>query len=336
MTETFEIDQRVTVTVQTPAPTDLHIGQYGERYGGQYGEHRSAQIGSGTEVAELREYRPGDSVGRIDWKATARLNDPYVREFEAETTQDIALLVDARESLWVGPRGRSKLAYLREVALGFVTLAESASDPLSLTVLNDQGLHIQHTAAETVSQYHRIRWTLQNLTPEQSSPTPSPRTAPRGPAEASHLAQRLEGRTSSLGRTLRPYFAEPGSYIERLAEDPLFEAVRRSVDTNNRHSWTILFTDDTDPRRTIEAAKMAAKNDGVVTVFVTPSSFFTPQTQQTDQSMYDEYLDFEDFRRELDSIPQVAAYEVTPRERMQAVFAAGRTSSPQPLDGRDA
>lgn len=326
VTETFEIDEHVTVTVEPPAPSDIHVGQRGDRLGGQYGEHRSEMTGSGTEIAELREYRPGDSVGMIDWKATARLNDPYVREFEAETARHMTLLIDGRPSLWDGPRGRSKLAYLREVALGFVQMAETAADPLSLSVIEEQGLRIQHATAETTTHYQRVRWTLQNIAPEQSTTARSTATARRGPAEAGHIAQQLTGQTSAFATTLQPYFADPGSYIERLADDPLFGAVRRSTESGSQYDWTVLFTDDTDPRRTIEAAKMAARNDGVVTVFVTPSLLFTAN-QHPAQQLYDDYIDFEKFRSELDAIPRVTAYEVSPESQLRAVLAADRTQT---------
>ena len=36
------------------------------------GEHRTAAVGIGTELAQIRQWEPGDDVRRIDWNATAR------------------------------------------------------------------------------------------------------------------------------------------------------------------------------------------------------------------------------------------------------------------------
>jgi hypothetical protein len=328
-TETFGVDASVTVTVEPAAPTDVHVGQQGEQIAGQYGEHQAATTGSGVEVAELREYQPGDSVGKMDWKATARLNEPYVREFEAETARQLSLLVDARDPIWEGNRGRSKFAYLREVALGFIELAESAGDPLSLSIIDQKGIRFQRTDAETTTQYQQLRWTLQDLTAANTTLTETTDTAPRGPADAADIAQRLSTRNSAFATTLRPYVTDPGSYIERLADDALFAAVRQLADEQSRGGWTVLFTDDTHPNRVIEAAKIAAKNDNVVTVFITPSTLFSPRENQKQPSDYGTYVEFEAFRRDLDGIPGVTAYEVAPGDRVEAVLAAGRQRSTQ-------
>ena len=52
------------------------------------------QRGSGTDFKQLSEYRVGDSVRHIDWKATQRLGKPIVREFQDERDQCVMLLVD--------------------------------------------------------------------------------------------------------------------------------------------------------------------------------------------------------------------------------------------------
>ena len=53
------------------------------------------QRGEGTDFKQLAEYRHGDSVRHIDWKATQRLDKPIVREFQDERDQRVMLLVIA-------------------------------------------------------------------------------------------------------------------------------------------------------------------------------------------------------------------------------------------------
>ena len=43
------------------------------------GEHRSPGVGVGTELAQLREYQPGDDVRQLDAAASARTGAPHVR-----------------------------------------------------------------------------------------------------------------------------------------------------------------------------------------------------------------------------------------------------------------
>ena len=48
------------------------------------GEYVSAFKGRGMEFSEVREYQPGDDVRLIDWNVTARMNQPFIKEFKEE------------------------------------------------------------------------------------------------------------------------------------------------------------------------------------------------------------------------------------------------------------
>ncbi len=50
--------------------------------------------GQGREFERLREYRYGDEIRQIDWKATARQRQLITREFNVERNQNIVLMVD--------------------------------------------------------------------------------------------------------------------------------------------------------------------------------------------------------------------------------------------------
>jgi uncharacterized protein (DUF58 family) len=72
------------------------------RYAWLAGDRRLAEIGiktyrrrgEGTDFKQLAEYRVGDSVRQIDWKATLRFGKPIVREFQDARDQCVMLLVD--------------------------------------------------------------------------------------------------------------------------------------------------------------------------------------------------------------------------------------------------
>jgi uncharacterized protein (DUF58 family) len=72
------------------------------RYAWLAGDRRLAEIGiktypqrgAGTDFKQLAEYRPGDAVRHIDWKATQRYGKPVVREFQDERDQNVLLLLD--------------------------------------------------------------------------------------------------------------------------------------------------------------------------------------------------------------------------------------------------
>jgi len=53
--------------------------------------------GSGTDFWGVREYQPGDSLRRLDWRLAARHpRQLFTKEFEQEEIADIGLIVDAR------------------------------------------------------------------------------------------------------------------------------------------------------------------------------------------------------------------------------------------------
>ena len=55
--------------------------------------------GSGTNFFGVREYHPGDSLRRLDWRLTARHPRKFfTKEFEQEEIAEIGLLLDARQS----------------------------------------------------------------------------------------------------------------------------------------------------------------------------------------------------------------------------------------------
>lgn len=54
----------------------------------------ASNVGDSFEYAGNREYREGDSARNIDWRATARLNRPIVREYREEYFLRVAVVLD--------------------------------------------------------------------------------------------------------------------------------------------------------------------------------------------------------------------------------------------------
>lgn len=80
---------------------------------------------SGIEFSNLRQYTSGDDASRIDWKASARSSDLYVKEFDEEMDLDVFILVDVSDSMTFGTAERLKSEY---VGLLSSTLAWSSVD----------------------------------------------------------------------------------------------------------------------------------------------------------------------------------------------------------------
>jgi uncharacterized protein (DUF58 family) len=84
------------------------------------GDWRTLWRGGGVDLAELREYQLHDDVRHIDWNVTARLQQPYVRQFSEDRDLTAWFLLDVSGSVDFGSAETTK----RAVSAGFVpTLA---------------------------------------------------------------------------------------------------------------------------------------------------------------------------------------------------------------------
>ena len=81
------------------------------------GEHLTPQTGQGTELAMIRPYHPGDDVRHIDWNATARMREPYVRVHVGERALTTWLVLDVSASMRFGTADRRKADVAEGVAL---------------------------------------------------------------------------------------------------------------------------------------------------------------------------------------------------------------------------
>ncbi|MCY1492935.1 hypothetical protein D9M68_267590 [compost metagenome] len=60
----------------------------------QLGVRQRQRRGLGQEFHQLREFRDGDTLRQIDWKATARKRTPIAREYQDERDQQVLFLID--------------------------------------------------------------------------------------------------------------------------------------------------------------------------------------------------------------------------------------------------
>jgi uncharacterized protein (DUF58 family) len=56
--------------------------------------HRRSQMGKGREFDHLRDYVPGDDMGDIHWKSTARRSHPVTKTFQLERTREVYAFID--------------------------------------------------------------------------------------------------------------------------------------------------------------------------------------------------------------------------------------------------
>jgi len=109
----------------------------------QLGIRQRQRRGQGQEFHQLREFREGDSLRQIDWKATARQRTPIAREYEDERDQRIIFLLDC------GRQMRSRDGELSHfdhalnacLLLGYIALRQGDAVGLN-TFAGDQPRHV--------------------------------------------------------------------------------------------------------------------------------------------------------------------------------------------------
>src|ERR687893_448139 len=96
------------------------------------GDHRSSLLGTGTEIAQVRPYVPGDDVRRIEWNVTARTGETHVRVDLAERVLVTWIVLDVSASMAFGTAERRKADVAEGVCLALGHLASRRGNRLGV------------------------------------------------------------------------------------------------------------------------------------------------------------------------------------------------------------
>jgi uncharacterized protein (DUF58 family) len=81
------------------------------------GAYRTVFRGAGIDFTDLRGYTPEDDVRHIDWNVTARLDEPYVRQYTEDRDLTAWLVLDQSASMRFGAAQHGKDSVLAELAI---------------------------------------------------------------------------------------------------------------------------------------------------------------------------------------------------------------------------
>lgn len=103
------------------------------------GRHRSANRGSSVEFAEYRKYVAGDDTRRLDWKAYARSDRYYIKEFEADTNLRAYIVMDLSGSMNFHPEQvESKYMRACRLAANLAYIAIRQGDAVGLSFSQEE------------------------------------------------------------------------------------------------------------------------------------------------------------------------------------------------------
>jgi uncharacterized protein (DUF58 family) len=178
--------------------------------GGYSGEGRPMPHAPENTLAasSVRKYVSGDSMRLIHWKTTARLSNPYVRQFDGAPASDWWILLDLQEDVQIGSGEDSTEEH------GIILSAS----------LSDRGLHAHHGVGLVVNGL-----TLERLPPRMGAGQNWEilRTLALASCGKNSLGQVLEHIRPSLGHNATLIIITPTVKMEWLTAIPLLR--RRGI-----------------------------------------------------------------------------------------------------------
>lgn len=123
------------------------------------GIHRFKHSGGGSELHNLREYRPGDPPKMIAWKTSARRDQLITKEFESDVPIRCTLFVDVSQSVRIGPPRETMLNQITTIASGVSQAALADRDHVGLTLFDDKHVEIlppARTSRHLIELLHRL------------------------------------------------------------------------------------------------------------------------------------------------------------------------------------
>lgn len=100
------------------------------------GEYHSAFKGQGIEFDEVRKYVIGDDVRAMDWKVSARYNEPFIKRFREERELSVMILTDFSASTDFG-FNKTKRNLISEISALFAFSAIKNNDKVGLLLFTD-------------------------------------------------------------------------------------------------------------------------------------------------------------------------------------------------------
>lgn len=91
--------ERLPALVQESFPTATRLS----------GDQLARRLGEGLDFEQLRAYQPGEPAARIDWRISARANEPVVRVHREPAQRQAHLVIDGGAAMRFGTRRRLKL-----------------------------------------------------------------------------------------------------------------------------------------------------------------------------------------------------------------------------------
>lgn len=126
--------RHTTASCTVTVVPDLLVRSVTARGSRLMGERQARGMGAGAQILQLREYRRGDPIRLIDWKASARRGRPISREMTEDQHLQIIVAIDAGRASGLAAGAVDRLGLYVNVAARLAQRAAELDDAVGLLV----------------------------------------------------------------------------------------------------------------------------------------------------------------------------------------------------------
>ncbi len=134
--------ERLPALVQESFPTATRLS----------GDQLARRLGEGLDFEQLRAYQPGEPAARIDWRISARANEPMVRVHREPAQRQSHLVVDCGAAMRFGTHRRLKLTQALLAAHAFAASSLRQNLAVEIHGIGEQLCPGHHAAGPVTGQ----------------------------------------------------------------------------------------------------------------------------------------------------------------------------------------
>lgn len=303
------LESRALLSIYPPVLTRKSI--IAHYISSQYGKGKSKQKGMGTDVAEIRNYMPGDDFRHIDWKTSLRLNSLFSKEFESDTELSMFVLVDHSRA-----DNPDNLDYAVRIA-NYLTQQAARNNQPSGMITFTHGCITSKILIKKGKKQVEISRNLFSLEPEESKPC----IIAMDIGEIKEFERKLKSyNNDEFYSILAPFFIDNSEHLRVMEKQGIYQAIKHVTNFSSAPSLIVIVTDLVYDAPMLESIRLATYYGNRVILVVTPSVLFREYDVFELEEHYQEYMKLQKKIEKFKQLKGVKVVEAGPSEKPELLI----------------
>ena len=141
----------------------LNFGAHKKTQNLLFGQKMSRAHGRGLDYQESRIYNSGDDIRAMDWKVSARTNQPHIKLFEEAKARPSYLFMDFNSTMFFGTKTQLKISLAAKLACALGAAAIQNNDSLGYLSFGSDGIHIEKPQLGKKALFQLIRHIMKSV-----------------------------------------------------------------------------------------------------------------------------------------------------------------------------